>query len=141
MTPSETIHLPLLGPEGTEKPCSLELYEDEDGEVFRLRLQGAPGLPREFEGTGESLFDALTALRRELEPQGFRLRCAGCAVDVYPSGMSRSMGDGRKAYRLTPGKPGLTKDLVDIFDVSEKDALATVAEQEAFFQRWVESLR
>jgi hypothetical protein len=141
MTPSETIHLPLLGPEGTEEPCSLELYEDEDGEVFRLRLQGAPGLPRELEGAGESLFDALTALRRELEPQGFRLRCAGSAVDVYPSGMSRSMGDGRKAYRLTPGEPGLTKDLVDIFDVSEKDAPATVAEQEAFFQRWVESLR
>lgn len=139
MTPDETIQVPLLGPDGTEALCSLEIYEEDEG--FRLRLQGVPGQDQDLEGRDESLFDALSALRRELEPRGYRLRCSGTAVDVYPSGMARSMGDGRKAYRLTPGKPGLTKDLVDIFEVSESDAPATLAEQEAYFQRWIESLR
>lgn len=145
MTPSETIEVRLLDPAGVEGPCSIELYEEDgDGdeeEGFRLRILDVPGPGREIEGRGESLFDALVALRRALEALGYRLRCAGAAVDVYPSGMARSMGDGRKAYRLTPGKPGLTKDLVDIFEVAESDVAATVAEQEAFFQRWVESLR
>jgi hypothetical protein len=140
MTLNDTIQVPLLGPDRAEASCPIEIYEDEEGETFRLRLEGVPG-QEEIDGEGESLFDALVALRQKLEPLGYRLRCAGSDVDVYPSGMSRSMGDGRKAYRLTLGKPGLTKDLVDIFETSPRDEPATVAEQQAFFQRWVESLR
>jgi hypothetical protein len=137
----ETIVVPLMVVGGGDTPCSLELFEDDDGELFRIELRGAPGGAPVLEGEGESLFDALVSLRRVIEPLGYRLRCAGSAEKVYPSGMARSMGEGRKGYRLTLGKPGKTSDLVDIFAPMMDEAPASVDEQEAYFQRWVESLR
>jgi len=69
------------------------------------------------------------------------LLCAGARPDVFPSGMSRGMGDGRKAYITRLGQRALRTDLVDIFDDAELDAVRTIEEQTAFHERWVEALR
>jgi hypothetical protein len=54
--------------------------------------------------TGEHFFfDALCAIRQRLEEQGAMLDCYGASLNVFPSGMSRDMGRGVKAYKLTLG--------------------------------------
>jgi hypothetical protein len=89
---------------------------------------------------GDGEFKALIELRRELSKVGLVPLCAGARRDVFPSGMSRSMGGGRKAYVTKPGLRPNSKDLVDIFD-EDHDNIAGVDEQAAFHREWIDSLR
>ena len=89
-------------------------------------------------GVGGDCFDALLEARRHLESQGILVCLEGAREDVWPSGMSRSMGAGRKAYRMTLGKQALKSDLVDIF--AEAKTPASIAEQDAYRHAWFESL-
>ena len=59
--------------------------------------------------------------------------------NVWPSAMSRQMGGGVKAYILTTGQPAT--EIVLIFDPDPKPDGSSVAEQEAYSQGWLESLR
>lgn len=52
-------------------------------------------------GEARDLFAALAVARRELEVQGAQLACNGARLDVWPSGMLRQAGYGRRAYVLT----------------------------------------
>jgi len=90
--------------------------------------------------TADGCFEALTRIRRELEPQGVSLICNGASLDVYPSRMSASMGIGTMAYRLTPGKQALQKDLVHIFECNADFIPSTVQQQEEYFDTWIDSL-
>src|SRR4051812_17953875 len=56
-----------------------------------------------FTADADSYFDALNLIRHDLEEIGLRPKCFGASLNVYPSGMSRGMGTGDKAYRLTLG--------------------------------------
>ena len=98
----------------------------------------APGLQRQ-EFTARDLFDALVALRRELEKLGIKLLCAGARTDVFPSGMSRSMGGGRKAYVMRMGTPA--SELVDIFDYAGPELVGGVDQQREFRDQWLVSLK
>lgn len=89
-------------------------------------------------GMGDDCFEALIEARRHLESQGILVCVEGARKDVWPSGMARSMGAGRKAYRMTMGKQALQSDLVDIF--AEAPTPASIAEQEAYRHAWFESL-
>ena len=64
----------------------------------------------------------------------------GGSRNVFPSGMSRDMGSGLKAYRLTLGSTGRLEDLVGIFETGPGIEPATVDEQRAFFREWVSSI-
>ncbi len=121
--------------DGATRECSIEVTE---APPWRLLFSGLDLKNREF--SGDDLFDALIALRTELEGTGAQLLCAGARLDVFPSGMSRSMGGGRKAYATRPGAPALVTDLVDIFDYAGPEIVGSVAQQEAFHQEWVRSL-
>ncbi|MBD7923494.1 hypothetical protein [Xanthomonas bonasiae] len=107
-----------------ESACRLEL-SFKDGDVL---------------GTGPDFFEALLSLRRQLEPKGLLLFVYGASRNVWPSGMSRSMGLGVKAYRMTKGKQALTRDLVDIFATGSDVEPVTIAEQEQFRNEWFASL-
>jgi hypothetical protein len=91
-----------------------------------------------FVGVGSDCFDALIEARRHLELQEILVCVEGARKDVWPSGMARSMGAGRKAYRMTLGKQALKSDLVDVF--AEALTPASIAEQEAYRHAWFESL-
>lgn len=104
---------------------------------WKLRVFGEGLNGDEF--VGDSLFDALTALRLHFEAQGSRLICAGARRNVYPSGMARSMGSARKAYMMEIGYPATV--LVDIFDRADPEEVGTVNEQLQFRQLWIASLR
>jgi hypothetical protein len=54
--------------------------------------------------------------------------------------MSRDMGGGVKAYRLTIGRPVSRNDLVFIFDTAPDLDIVSPEEQRAFFERYRASI-
>ncbi|MEM9158365.1 MAG: hypothetical protein AAGB46_04890 [Verrucomicrobiota bacterium] len=85
-------------------------------------------------------FDGFCEIRKMLERDGIYPLCFGSRVDVYPSGMSRSMGGGVKGYRLSLGSQVGVSDLVNIFDSSEEVVPSKVSAQEEYFKKWIQSL-
>lgn len=91
-------------------------------------------------GTGGDFFDAFCCIRKQLEPMGLLPHCYAAHRCAYPSGMSRSMGEGIKLYRLTLHKQALKNDLIHMFESDDNVEPATVADQRAFFNYWISSL-
>ena len=100
------------------------LIADEAPWELRLECGG-----RLYSAQGGDLFESLTTLRRELERQGLGLCVEGARADVFPSGMSRQMSGGRKAYRVVRGRKPEPTDVVDVFDATSCDSVVSVDEQ------------
>lgn len=124
----------ILNPDGSIQGG---LFRASINPPWELTFSGAGLVEQVFQGS--DLFEALVALRVQLEIKGCRLLCAGARRDVCPSGMSRSMGGGRKAYVFQLGKSA--KELIDIFEDARPNQVVTVKEQFLFRQEWVKSLR
>jgi hypothetical protein len=112
-------------------------YGERDSESCWVRVAYAA---QSFVGEGSDYFDALVALRRQLEALSILIRVNGAGQNVWPSGMSRSMGSGIQAYRMTLGSQARTVDLVHIFECSTGIEPATITEQERFRDQWFASL-
>jgi hypothetical protein len=82
-----------------------------------------------FEAQEFDVFESLIAIRRQLEPMNWVLCCAGARADVWPSGMSRDMGGGRRAYVHVAGRRPSFEDLVDIFDPADCGDVVSVDAQ------------
>jgi hypothetical protein len=82
-------------------------------------------------------FEALCQIRERLAEGGLHPFCYGASLNVYPSGMARDMGAGLKAYKMTIGKHARLEDLVEIFAAGPDVKPSTVAEQRAFWERWL----
>ena len=106
-----------------------------DGRDAFLSLD-APELELSAEAHGRDLFDSLQQLRRQLEPLGWYPLCNGARVDCYPSGMAREMGGARAVYELTIGEAG-RPPLLGLFEPAPTAKVGTVAEQDAYHQRWI----
>lgn len=93
-------------------------------------------------GQARDLFAALQAARRELEAHGVQLACQGARINVWPSGMLRQAGHGRRGYVLTmPPAAAQEPSTVDIFEPAPQSAvLATVDEQRDWFRRYWDSI-
>ncbi|MEM9701406.1 MAG: hypothetical protein AAF907_03030, partial [Planctomycetota bacterium] len=109
---------------------------------------GAYALSSKLPVTGEPVtarasdcFKALQSLREQAATAGWALHCMGARRNVWPSGMARDMGGGLKAYLMTMGKHARREDLVGIFEPDDAPDGSTVAEQKAFFEKWLDSLR
>lgn len=139
--PERTQPLEVLLSDGSRSIGEFWIWEEapEDPNAVRLEIR--------FDGrefgviTENGFFEALTSLRKKLEPEGFRLVCYGSSRWVYPSPMIRSMGYGEKAYRLELGRQASSADLVSIFDTGPGVEPVTVAVQEQCYRDWLESLR
>jgi hypothetical protein len=105
---------------------------------WRFTICSVAGGAREYEGI--DLFEAMIAFRRELDGSGSQLLCAGARVDVFPSGMSRSMSGGRRAYKNRLGIHAAKSDLVDIFEYTEPEFVSSVERQMEFHKEWTASL-
>ncbi|MEU4448370.1 hypothetical protein AB0K14_21270 [Actinosynnema sp. NPDC050801] len=103
---------------------------------YRIELELRKDL---FTATGPDLFEALTRLRRQVEPLGVAVAVQGARRDVWPSGMARDMGGGQKAYVMRPGRNAELSDLVPTLDDAPVDLLGTIAEQEASRDAWFAS--
>ena len=102
----------------------------------RLTVSGVGFHGRVF--VGGDMFEALIALRKELEKTGCLLLCVGGRVDAYASGMCREMGGAGKVYITQLGKHA-TK-LFDIFGKAKPETCGTVEQQKEFHRKWVCSL-
>jgi len=114
------------------------LTADERDEVCHITFEYRG---RSISASAEDFFDALSQVRIQLEPERLIPFCYGASLNVFPSGMSRSMGSGLKAYRLTMGRQALAKDQVLIFDSGADVIPASVARQKEFFDDWIKSLK
>lgn len=132
----------IVRADGSKFPAELWVwYEDADthdpwGEE-RLSLRFGN---REITHSRENVWDALCAIRRELEIEGMLLGCYGASRDCYPSGMSLSMGGGGLVYRLFLGRSARQADLVDLLDTGPDVLPATMEEQAQFYSGWMASL-
>lgn len=129
----------LVSSDGAVVPGEFLLWEESPGDADRVRLAVM------FDGKlimreADDFFSALCSLRAELGAADLMPRCYGSSRNVYPSGMSRGMGTGDKAYRLYPGRPGRTVDLVNIFEDGPDVDPVPVQVQEAYYREWLESL-
>ncbi len=89
---------------------------------------------------GENFFDALLALRKELEKRNIQILCNGAAENVYPSTMQLAMGDGRLAYKLYLGQQARMLDLVDIFEYDKSLDFVSVETQLKFYNKWIKNI-
>ena len=128
-----TIH--LIGGEDDE---TATLTTEDRGEVCHIAFRYRT---RVIEASAEDFFEAFCQIRLQLESERLIPFCYGASLNVHPSGMSRSMGAGSKAYRLTARRQALTKDLVNIFDSGPDVIPASVANQKQHFNDWIQSLR
>jgi hypothetical protein len=133
---SEAENLKARGPDGVIVNLRIEVSEHEP---WRLSLTSPDGAIRQYQCS--DLFESLLAMRRDLERAGFQLLCAGARPDVTTSGMSRSMGGGRKAYVVHMGSPASRSEMVDIFDYAEPELVGTVQQQQEYLDQWINSLR
>jgi hypothetical protein len=90
--------------------------------------------------SAEDYFEALCKIRLQLEVEGLIPFCYGASLNVFPSGMSRSMGSGLSAYRFTQGRPALRADIVRIFDSGPDVIPSTVSKQRENYDAWIKSL-
>lgn len=133
---AETREIALRDRSGREHAAVVTLHDADDGSCT-LTLECSL-----FSGsqTMHDHFGAFELLRSRLWSQGLVPLCYAASRNVYPSGMTRQMGGGRMAYRVTFGKQALSKDLVDIFDRGPDIDPVTPEEQRAFFEQWIASL-
>lgn len=126
----------LIGGEDDEQG-TLVLHEDRD-DLCRLTFRWRE---QEAQAEASDYFEAFCAIRRKLEAEGLIPFCYGASLNVYPSAMSRRMGGGLKAYRLTEGKHSRREDLVFLFDEGPDVIPTSVDMQRSFFNDWVTSPR
>ena len=132
---SETLHIRVSSGDDTIINYTVEVSE---GPPWTLILSGISGGLRQYEA--RDLFEAMIALRKELEKSRRQLLCAGARFDVFPSGMSRSMSGGRKAYKHRLGITPEKTDLVDIFEYAELESVSSVEQQVEFHKKWIASI-
>jgi hypothetical protein len=131
----ETHKVKLLGDKGEQIDAVFSF--DYDQEPCTLKLQYGD---HELVATEADYFEALCTIRKELETNGLRPHCCGASRNVFPSGMSRDMGAGIRAYQMRMGSPTKMEDLVFIFDSGVDVEAVSVAEQEAYHKQWIKSL-
>lgn len=90
------------------------------------------------EAQANDAFEALCLVREQLEPSGWRIGVVGAQANVWPSGMARDQGGGRRAYRLT-SKGG--ESVVDTFEPVDPASVTTLAEQRVTVDRLYEAGR
>jgi hypothetical protein len=84
---------------------------------------------------GQNLFEVLAGWRASIEPEGWRLLHAVARADCWPK-PSRATPF---VEQLTPGQEATCR--INGFDAAPFDAVATLEEQRAHFDRWMASLQ
>ncbi|GAB3173704.1 hypothetical protein GCM10027059_45210 [Myceligenerans halotolerans] len=132
---NEAASLPLtVLRNGTTETWNLTVTENDRDHVLRLTApDGQSWQVEDFDA-----WHALRALRAVVEPAGVQMCCQGARIDARVSGMSGSMSGGRLAYLLRAWRNPRTRDLVDIFAPAPLNKVGTLAEQDAFYERWLE---
>jgi hypothetical protein len=112
------------GPEGSPAQCRIE---------FRSSTRDAVTFSH------DDFFECLVDLRRMVEKEGGLVLCQGARKDVFPSPQMRASAS-MSAYCLELTKPASNQARVRIFDPVPADEVASIEEQRAFYDHWLDSL-
>jgi len=122
--------------DGTIGDCVLQVSTSFPWQIVLSGIES-----KTFNASGSDLFKALWSLREQLELLGMTLLIKGAKKDVVCSGMSRTMGGGRKAYVVRLGEPARQEEIVDILDdITDGELVVSTEEQQDFYKQWVKSL-
>ena len=121
--------------DGVTSEASISYWLD-GGQSWSVRLESSAFAP--VEATEDDAFEALCSVRSLVEPQGWRIGVAGARSDVWPSGMARDQGGGRRVYHLTEGGP---QGLLDTFEPVDPATVVTVEQQRAETERLFAAMR
>ena len=112
-----------------------ELFDGDD-RVLRYRWPNS-----QLEECVGDVFEALGMVRRRIERESLVPFCWGASLDVYPSGMSRNMSAGLRAYQLRMGELARTADLLRSFDAGRRrDRSFPIEAQERRWRAWLASV-
>jgi len=136
MKNNREIKILLVDSKGSQSFCTLKISERKPCIIEFEHLW-----PKEQTFHGKDLFDCLIRLRLYLEKNNYLLLCNGARVDVYPSGMSRDMSNGRLAYITTLGESTTKNNIIDIFDETNQTNVGTVEQQKEFRTQWINSIK
>ncbi|TCC65463.1 hypothetical protein E0H73_00500 [Kribbella pittospori] len=117
--------------DGVEHVCSLEETATPDSH-WTLVLTTPDGT--KWTGAGQGLWTAFVELRRQLEPLGHRMCCAGARIDAHMRGGRWTGGDivDILSRRTMLG----IRHKAFVFDYAPPAKIATVDEQSARTDRW-----
>jgi len=135
----ERREIAIVMPNGSHTKGELLIWEKDPEEVDHVRLTLLVS-GEEITQTAEDCFSAFRLIRLELQKIGLVPRCYGASRNVYPSGMSGSMGIGDQAYTLILGQRGQPINIVNIFDDGPDVEPVSVPEQEEYHQAWIRTL-
>ena len=102
-------------------------------QLFGVSVRGAFG---ELTAVASDLFEALADIRRRLETHGWGIAVQGARRDVYPSPQARKVVGAEQVWTVQP-EGGVPRSVL-IFDDAQPSDLATVDEQRAFWQAYVD---
>lgn len=122
----------LVSPSGTRLHGIFTMDRSDDNCTLTLRYQG-----KQITASGTDYFEALCTIRKQLELEGLTPLCYGTSRRCFPSGMARDMGAGLKVYKLQLGRKSRMADLMETFRSGPDVEPASVAEQRAFFDQWL----
>lgn len=115
--------------DGVEQVCSLDQTSTPDSR-WTLVLTAPDGTT--WTGAGQGLWTAFVELRRQLEPLGHRMSCAGARIDAY---MRRGRSyDGYLVDLWTRRTFFGIRHQASLFDYAPANLLTTVDEQLARYQ-------
>lgn len=123
--------VPVLGPAG--EVDTWEFTGSEAADVCTLTATAPAG--GTWSGDGADWFDALRAVRVALDSAGYRPLCAGARLNAGSSAMLAATTQGTYVYLLEPRRTPRYR--VWIFAPAEPDEVASVADQDAFYERWL----
>ena len=118
--------------DGVEQVCSLDQTSTPDSH-WTLVLTAPDGTT--WTGAGQGLWTAFLELRRQLEPSGYTLCCAGARLDANMRGGRWSDGDIVDILSRRTLLGFQHKAL--LLDYAPVAKTATVAEQSARYDRWL----
>ena len=92
----------------------------------------------ELKSVGQGYFEVFQELRDKLLELGYGLKCNGARINAIQSNV---MGACEKIYLAEMEKPALNKDIVSIWDYAEINEFPNTEEQQAFTNRWLNSIQ
>jgi hypothetical protein len=118
--------------DGSEQSCALDQRSTPDSR-WTLVLTAPDG--RTWTGSGQGLWTAFVDLRRQVEPRGYRLCCAGARTDAI-------MRKGRdwnndEVYLLTRRTLLGIQHRASMFDYAPPNTTGTVEQQEARYDQYL----
>lgn len=107
-----------------ESPCTIQLKHETIGRYIF---------------SDSDLYATFLRLKAFLEKEGYNILCNGSRIDAFPSTMSLQMSGGEDLYVVEIGYQVSSDSIVYIFDVPDVEKIATLAEKESYYQKWIDS--